>query len=107
MASKTELKNVENKIPDSNAFVKLRDYSSETTNIKNDYATKAVLESKLSELRSQRIADEVKKVDDEVTKNSSDVLGFESRLRQKEDLTTELEREASFFKGKNYYLNSW
>ena len=64
LASKTELKNVENKIPDSNDFVKLRDYSSETTNIKNDYATKAVLESKLSELRSQRIADEVKKVDD-------------------------------------------
>ena len=31
------------------------------------------------------------------TKNSSDILGFESRLKQKEDLTTELEREASFF----------
>ena len=32
------------------------------------------------------------------------VLSFESRLKQKEDLTTELEREASFFRG-NYYYN--
>ena len=45
-----------------------------------------------------------KKVDDKVIKNSSDILGFESRLKQKEDLTTELERETSFFRG-NYYYN--
>ena len=37
-------------------------------------------------------------------KNSSDILVFESRLKQKEDLTTELEREASFNRG-NYYYN--
>ena len=34
MANKTELKNVENKIPDSNAFVKKADYKTEIDNIK-------------------------------------------------------------------------
>ena len=32
------------------------------------------------------------------------MLGFESRLKQKEDTLNELEREASFFRG-NYYFN--
>ena len=31
-------------------------------------------------------------------------MGFESRLKQKEDLTTELEYEASFFRGFYYYI---
>ena len=61
LANKTELKNVENKIPDTNAFAKLNDYSSEIAKIKNDYATKAILDSKISELKNQHIADEVKK----------------------------------------------
>ena len=64
----------------------------------------AVLNSILNNLKSQHIADEVKKVDDKVTKNSSDFLGFQSRLKQKEDLSTDLEREASFNRG-NYYYN--
>ena len=37
-------------------------------------------------------------------KNSTDILGFESRLRQKEDTLNDLEREVSFFRG-NYYFN--
>ena len=53
------------------------------------------------------IADEVKKVDDKVIKNTSDILGFKSRLKQKEDTLNDLEREARFFRGKHYYLNSW
>ena len=60
--------------------------------------------SQLNDLKSQHIADEVKKVDDKVTKNSTDILGFESRLKQKEDTLNDLEREASFFRG-NYYYN--
>ena len=32
-------------------------------------------------------------------KKSSDILGFESRLKQKESLTTELEYKASFSRG--------
>ena len=57
----------------------------------------------MNDLKSQHIADEVKKVDDKVKRNSSDILGSESRLRQKESLTTELEYEASFFRGFYYY----
>ena len=97
MVSKTELKNVENKIHDSNASVKKTDYDTEISGIKNDYVTNASLCSQLADLKNTHIADEVEKVGDKVTKNTSDILGFESRLKQKEDLTIELERESSFF----------
>ena len=60
--------------------------------------------SPLNDLKSQHIADEVKKVDDKTKKNSTDILGFESRLKQKEDTLNDLEREASFNRG-NYYYN--
>ena len=59
--------------------------------------------SQLNDLKSQHITDEVKKVDDKATKNSTDFLGFESRLNQKEDTLKDLEREASFFRGSYYY----
>ena len=62
LANKTELKNEENKIHDSNAFVKKTDYATEITNIKNDYVINAALTSQLNDLKSQHIADEVKKI---------------------------------------------
>ena len=96
--NKTELKNVENKIPDTNGFIKLTDYSSEITKIKNDYVSNTSLSSQLNDLKSQHIADEVKKIDDKTKKNSPDILGLESRLKQKEDTLNDLEREASFFR---------
>ena len=104
LASKTELKNVENKIPDSDAFVKKKTkYATDISKIKNDYVTNAALASQLNDLKSQPIADEVRKVDDKVTKNSSDILGFESRLKQKENSTTDLERQKNIFRGESYY----
>ena len=97
--NKTELKNVENKILDTNGFIKLTDYSSEITKKKkNDYVSNTSLSSQLNDLKSQHIADEVKKIDDKTKKNSPDILGFESRLKQKEDTLNDLEREASFFR---------
>ena len=81
MANKTELKNVENKIPDVTGFVKETDYVTEISSIKNDYVTNAALTSQLNDLKSQHIADEVKKIDDKVNKNITDILGFESRLK--------------------------
>ena len=60
--------------------------------------------SQLNHLKSQHIADEVKKLDDKTKKKKFDILGFESRRKQKEDLTTELEREVCFNRG-NYYYN--
>ena len=109
LATKTEVTNVENTIPDSKAFVKKTDYATEISSIKNYYVTNAALTSQLNDLKSQHdlknqhIADEVKKVDDKVTKNSTDILGFESRLKQKEDTLNDLEKEASFFRGSYYY----
>ena len=102
--AKTGLKNVENKIPVSNVFVKKTDYTTEISKIKNDYVTNAALTSQLNDLKSQHISDEVKKVDGKVSKNSTDILGFETRLKQKGDTLNGLEREASFFRG-NYYFN--
>ena len=85
-------------------LLKKTDYATEISNIKNDYVTNASLNSQLNDLKSQHIADEVKKVDDKVSKNSTDILGFESRLKQKEDTLNDLEREASF-NSENYYYN--
>ena len=89
LATKTELTNVENKIPGTKSFVKKSDYATEITSIKNDYVTNTALDSKLNDLKSQHIADEAKKVDDKAKKNASDILGFESRLKQKEDIVDE------------------
>ena len=66
--------------------------------------TNAALKSQLNDLKSQHTADEVKKIDDKTKKNSTDILGFESRLKQKEDTLNDLEREASFNRV-NYYCN--
>ena len=47
LATKIGLNNVENKIPDSNAFVKKTDYATEISGIKSDYVTNAALTSQL------------------------------------------------------------
>ena len=61
----------------------------------------------LNDLKSQHTANEVKKIiGDKVSKNSTDILGFESRLKQKEDILSDLESEASFFRGNYYLINS-
>ena len=80
------------------------DYATEITSIKNDYVTNAALTSQLNDLKSTHIADEVKKVDDKVKKNSTDILSSENRLKQKEDTLNDLERETRFFRG-SYYFN--
>ena len=58
----------------------------------------------MNELKAQHIADEVKKVDDGVKKNTSNILGFESRLKRKEDIVDEAQTESSFNRGFYYYL---
>ena len=84
-------------------FVKNTDYSAEITKIKNDYTTNASLDSRLNDLKAQHISTEVKKIDDKTKKNASDILRFESRLKQKEDIVDEGQRENSFTRG-FYYL---
>ena len=98
----TKITELEDKI--TTADNKIADYSTEITSIKNDYVTNTALDSKLNDLKSQHIADEVKKIDDKTKKNASDTLGFESRLKQKEDIVNEGQRENSFTRGFYYYL---
>ena len=71
---------------DLNDYAKKTDVVNDITTIKNDYVTNASLTSRLNDLKSQHIATEVKTIDDKTKKNASDILGFESRLKQKEDI---------------------
>ena len=62
------------------------------------------LTSRLNDLKSQHIATEVKTIDDKTKKNASDILGFENRLKQKEDIVDKVQKEISFNRGFFYYL---
>ena len=67
--------------------------------------TNTSLDSKLNDLKSQHIATEVKSIDDKTKKNSSDILAFESRLKQKEDIVDENQRGLSFNRGFFFYID--
>ena len=75
---------------DLNNYAKKTDVANDITTIKDDYVTNASLTSRLNDLKSQHIAAEVKTIDDKTKKNASDILGFESRLKQKEDIVDEV-----------------
>ena len=63
--------------------------------------------SQINDLKNQHISDEVKNVDDKVKKNIIDILSFKSSLDQEKSTIDDFEREASYFRGKDYYLDSW
>ena len=86
---------------DLNDYAKKTDVANDITTIKNDYVSNASLTSRLNDLKSQHIATEVKTIDDKTKKNASDILGLESRLKQKEDIADEVQRES----GRDYYLD--
>ena len=86
-------------------MLKKTDYGNEITKIKNDYATNASLDSKLNDLKAQHISTEVKKIDDKTKKNTSDILRFENRLKQKEDIVDENQRGLSFNRGFFFYMD--
>ena len=90
---------------DLNDYVKKTDVANDITTIKNDYVTNASFTSRLNYLKSQHIATEVKTVDDKTKKNASDILGFESRLKQKEDSVDEVQRGNALTSGRDYYLD--
>ena len=89
---------------DLNDYAKKTDVANDITTIKNDYVTNASLTSRLNDLKSQHIATEVKTIDDKTKKNASDILGFENRLKQKEDIVDENQRGLSFNRGFFYNL---
>ena len=88
-----------------NAYAKKTDIANDITTIKNDYVGNASLTSRLNDLKSQHIATEAITIDDKTKKNASDVLGFESRLKQKEDIVDEVQRENALTSCRYYYLN--
>ena len=60
--------------------------------------------SRLNDLKAQHIATEVKSIDDKTKKNASGILGFENRLKQKENIVDENQRGLSFNRGFFYYF---
>ena len=90
---------------DLNDYAKKTDVANDITTIKNDYVTNASLTSRLNDLKSQHIATEVTTIDDKTKKNASDILSFESRLKQKEDIIDDVQRENALTNGRDYYLD--
>ena len=86
-------------------MLKKTEIANDITTIKSDYATNASVDSKINDLKAQHIADEVKKVDDKAKRNASDILGFENRLKQKEDIVDENQRGLSFNRGFFFYMD--
>ena len=90
---------------DLDVYAKETDVANDITTIKNDYVSNASLTSRLIDLKSQHIATKVKTIDDKTKKNASDILGFESRLKQKEDIFDEVQRENALTSGRDYYVD--
>ena len=88
-----------------NDYAKKTDVANDITTIRNDYVSNVSLTSRLNDLKSQHITNEVKKIDDKTEKNASDILGFKSRLQQKEDIVDEVQRENALTSGRDYYLD--
>ena len=89
---------------DLNNYAKKTDVANDITTMKNDYVSNASLTSRLNDLKCHHIATEVKTIDDKTKKNASDILGFENRLKQKENIVDENQRDISFNRGFFYYL---
>ena len=90
---------------DLNDYAKKTDVANDITTIKNDYVSNASLTSRLNDLNSQHIATEAKAIDDKTKNNASEILGFESRLKQKGDIIDEVQRENALTSGRDYYLD--
>ena len=104
LASKTEVTAVENKIPNVSNLVTKTDYATEITKIKNDYVTNAALDARHKGLvQKTTFESELKNVEDKVSANSSKVLSYEHKLKEREDTLHDLERDAFYFRGKNYF----
>ena len=103
--AKNAVTNVNSIKSDLNDYAKKADVANDITTIKNDYVSNTSLTSRLNDLKSQHITTEVKTIDDKTKKNASDILGFESRLKRKEDIVDEVQRENNLTSGRDYYLD--
>ena len=100
----TKATEIEGKIPDVSSLAKKTDYAIEITNIKNDYVKNAALNARHQDLIQKTKFDaEVKEINDKIASSSSEVLTYNNRLNQSKHRTDDLERYASYFRGKNYF----
>ena len=94
----TKVTEIEGKIPDVSSLVKKIDYATEIANIKNYYITNAASNARYKDLiQKTKFDTEVKKINDNI------VLTCNNRLNQSKDAIDDLERYASYFRGKNYF----
>ena len=92
------------KIPDASSLLKKKHYATEITSKKSDYVTNAALNDRHKDLTQKKKFDtEVKKVNDKIASNSSEVLLYNNRLKQVKNRIGDLERYASYLRGKNYF----
>ena len=100
----TKVTEIEGRIPDVSSLVKKTDYAPEISSIKNDYVTNAALNARHKDLiQKTKFDTEVKKINDKIVSNSSEVLTYNNRLNQSKHRTDDLERHASYLKGKHYF----
>ena len=86
------------------SLVKKTDYATEKTSIKNYYVTNAALNARYKNLiQKTKFDTEVNKINDNIASNSSEVRTYNNRLNQAKDRIDELERIASYLRGKNYF----
>ena len=97
----TKIIEIEGKIPDVSCLVKKADYATEITNIKNDYVKNAAVNARHKDLiQKTKFDTEVKKINDKIASNSSEVLTYINRPNQSKNRIDHLERYASFFRDK-------
>ena len=74
----TKITNIENgfKKSDLTGYAKKIKVANDITIIKNYYATNASVDSKINDLKANHISDEVKKVEDEISKNQGGISVF-------------------------------
>ena len=100
----TKVTEIEGKIPDASSLVKKTDYATEITNTKNDYVTNAALNVRHKDLiQKTKFDTEATKINNKIASNSSEVLTYNNRINQSKHRIDDLERYASYFRGKNYF----
>ena len=108
LATNSELTTIENKIPDVSNLVKKTEYITEITKIKNNYVTTTALDAGHKGLGQKTYFDaELKKVNDKVSSNSTNALSYEHKLKQRKDTINNLERGASYFRGKGLFQRNY
>ena len=97
----TKVTEIEVKIPDVSSLVKKTDYATEITSIKNDYLRNAALNARHKDLvQKAKFNTEVKKFNGKIASNSSAMLTYNNRINQSIDRIDDVERYASYFRGK-------